>query len=244
MSEIDLKYLRQWAGRERTVHDALCTFHAQALATALDHTDVPVAGDPLAPGWQWLYFLDTPRASATGQDGHPVVGGFLPPVALPRRMWAAGSMDILQPLKLGAAATRSSVIKSVDAKTGKTGILAFVTLDHQIFQDGQLCIREEQSLVYREMPTAPAALPSGEPAPAEADWSRIVRPDPILLFRYSALTYNGHRIHYDRPYAVNQELYPGLIVHGPLLATLLLDLAQTKISGARIAAFRFRAQRR
>jgi 3-methylfumaryl-CoA hydratase len=247
MSTIDLEHLRQWVGRERSVHGMLSVFPAQALSAALDHADVPVAGDALPPAWQWLYFVDTPRASATGKDGHPALGpdagSFLPPVPLPRRMWAAGSFDVLQALKLGQAAVRTTAIKSVEAKTGKSGTLVFVTLAHQISQDGQLCVREAQNLVYREMPTAPAPLPPGEPAPTDADWTRTITPDPVLLFRYSALSYNGHRIHYDRPYAIEQEFYPALVVHGPLLATLLLDLLHEKLPDVRVASYRFRAMR-
>lgn len=247
MSELDLDHLRQWVGRERIAQDMLGVFPAQALAAALDRADTLGAGDALPPAWQWLYFLDTPRASATGKDGHPELrddaASFLPPVSLPRRMWASGSFDVLRPLTLGDSATRSSLIKSVEAKTGKSGALVFVTLEHQISQDGQLCIREEQNLVYREMPTAPAPLPPGEPAPTDADWTRTIIPDPVLLFRYSALSYNGHRIHYDRPYAIEQEFYPALVVHGPLLATLLLDLLREKLPDARLASYRFRAMR-
>lgn len=243
MSHIDLDHLRQWVGRERTTVDDLHPFPAQALANALDHSAPMTAGGVLPPSWQWLYFLDTPSASVTGRDGHPKLGEFLPPAPLPRRMWAAGAMQIERPLRLGTPATRRSVIRSVDAKSGKSGSLVFVTLDHEISQDGLLCLGEEQNLVYREMPSAPAPLPPGEAAPSDADWSRIVTPDPVLLFRYSALTYNSHRIHYDRHYAVDREFYPALVVHGPLLATLLLNLAKTNLDGASITAFQFRAVR-
>lgn len=243
MSAIDIDHLRQWVGREQTRNDELSVFQARALAAALDHKILPAAGDALPPGWQWLYFLDTPSASGTGADGHPRLGEFLPPAPLPRRMWAAGSMQLSQPLRIGQSATRRSVIKSVDAKSGKSGSLVFVTLDHEITQGGQLCVREEQNLVYRDMPSAPAPLPPGETAPADAEWSRTIKPDPVLLFRYSALTYNGHRIHYDRHYAVEREFYPALVVHGPLLATLLLDLLQEQCPGATIRDFQFRAVR-
>lgn len=243
MSAMDIDKLRQWIGREQIAQDTLDPFPARALSAALDHAEPSVAGDALPAGWQWLYFLETARASATGSDGHPKLGGFLPPVSLPRRMWATGSMEVLQPLKLGQAATRTSKIKSVDAKSGKSGALVFVTLEHQLSQDGELCIREEQNLVYREMASDPAPLPPGEAAPGDVDWSRDITPDPVLLFRYSALTFNGHRIHYDRPYAMAQEFYPGLVVHGPLQATLLLDLLHQQLPDATLASFRFRAMR-
>ncbi|MFP5306003.1 MAG: acyl-CoA dehydrogenase, partial [Gammaproteobacteria bacterium] len=206
-----LDHLQQWVGRERTLRDEMSAFPARALGAALDHEREPQAGDALPPGWQWLYFLDTPRASATGPDGHPGLdaasGSFLPPAPLPRRMWAAGAMQIERPLRLGVPAQRRSVIQSVDAKHGKTGSLFFVNLEHELSQNGQLCIRERQNLVYREMRTGVSPLPPGERAPEDADWTQTVIPDPVLLFRYSALTYNGHRIHYDRNYAVECEFY-------------------------------------
>lgn len=243
MSEIDLNVLRQWVGRERRLVDDLHPFRAQALGNALDHRSTLRAGDVLPPSWQWLYFLDAPSASITGPDGHPNLVEFLPPAPLPRRMWAAGAMQIERPLHLGTPATRRSVIRSVDAKSGKSGSLIFVTLDHEISQRGALCLREEQNLVYRDMPSERAPLPPGESETTPAEWSRTVTPDPVLLFRYSALTYNSHRIHYDRRYAVEHEFYPALVVHGPLLATLLLDLAMAHVGGASIRTFQFRAVR-
>lgn len=240
---IDLDHLRKWVGREYSRDDSLAPFPARALAATLDCEDVFESGDALPPAWHWLYFLEAPRASATGKDGHPSLGGFLPPVPLPRRMWAAGNLDFLAPLTLGSTATRKTVIRSVDAKIGRDGTLVFVTLHHDLSQQGRTCIREEQNLVYRQMPTALAPLPPGQAAPTNADFSRTFQPDPVVLFRYSALTYNGHRIHYDRTYAVEQEFYPALVVHGPLLATLLLDLVRELRPQARVENFRFRAIR-
>ncbi|HSW14001.1 MAG TPA: hypothetical protein VLI06_14240 [Solimonas sp.] len=243
MPEIDLDHLRQWVGRERVMQDPLQPFPARALAAALDRRKLPMEGDALPPAWQWLYFLDTPAASATGRDGHPSVGEFLPPAPLPRRMWAAGAFEVEHPLTLGQPARRTTRIQSVDAKSGKSGSLVFVKLEHRIEQGGRLCLREEQNLVYRELPSGPQALPAGEPSPAVADWSRTVTPDPVLLFRYSALTYNGHRIHYDRQYAVEHEFYPALVVHGPLLASLILELVAAELPEARVRQFSFRAVR-
>lgn len=243
MPEIDVEFLRQWVGRERVVEDSLAPFPARALAAALDRTQSLGEGDALPPAWQWLYFLDSPAASATGKDGHPSVGEFLPPAPLPRRMWAAGAFELEQPLRLGQPATKTTRIVSVDAKTGKTGSLVFVNLEHRIEQAGRLCLREDQNLVYREQPSAPQPLPPGELAPQGADWSRTVTPDPVLLFRYSALTYNGHRIHYDRQYAVEREFYPALVVHGPLLASLILELVAAQLPGEQVRQYRFRAVR-
>jgi 3-methylfumaryl-CoA hydratase len=247
MSEVDLDHLRTWVGRERTLTDILTPFPARALAATLDRTELPVAGDALSPGWHWLYFLHTPRASDTGPDGHPNLNSaadtFLPPTPLRRRMWAAGTLQIERPLYLGREASRRSEIRDVQAKVGRSGPLVFITLDHELRQDGVLCIREEQNLVYREMPDDAAPLSSGEQASHNADWSVAVVPDPVLLFRYSALTFNGHRIHYDRSYAVGQEFYPALVVQGPLLATMLLELVRVQLPGAVVREFRFRAVR-
>lgn len=242
MSAIDVKALREWVGRESTAHDELRPFPAQGLAAALERGKPPAIGDPLPPAWQWLYFLDTPPASATGGDGHPKATALLPPPPLPRRMWAAGDMRIEKPLRLGVPAQRRSTIRSIEAKSGKSGALVFLNLAHEFLQDGSVCIHEEQNLVYREMPTGPAVEAAGEPA-AAADWTREIVPDPVLLFRYSALTYNSHRIHYDRPYATGQEFYADLVVQGPLLATLLLELCQAQLPHAVVRSFQYRAVR-
>jgi 3-methylfumaryl-CoA hydratase len=158
-------------------------------------------------------------------------------------MWAAGALEIAQPLVLGLATEKVSSITSVEAKNGRSGPLVFVNLRHELSQRGNLGIIEEQNLVYREAPQERTELPPGESPAEKPAFSREVTPDPVLLFRYSALTYNSHRIHYDREYAVNAELYPALVVHGPLLATLLLDLVYENFPGARISRFKFRAVR-
>lgn len=235
--------LQAWVGRERSMVDPMPLFPARALAAALGREALPEDGDVLPLCWHWLYFHDTPRAAATGIDGHPKVGEFLPPVALPRRMWAAGALSAHEPLRVGVPAKRISRIRSIERKTGKSGELLFVTVDHLLSQDGRVCIAEEQNLVYREAATGVSPMPAGEPAPTEADARREIVPDPVLLFRYSALTYNAHRIHYDREYATTREFYPALVVHGPLLATLLLELLDERVPAVPIAEFRFRAVR-
>lgn len=242
MTTPDQAELQAWVGRRTTAEDVLNPFPAHALATALDRVVPPCAGDVLPPAWHWLYFLDTPPASATSGDGHARQTELLPPAPLPRRMWAAGSLLIEQPLRLGVPTQRRSQVRSIEVKQGRSGSLVFLNLDHELVQDGMLCIREEQNLVYREMATGPAPEPPGEPAPA-GDWSREYAADPVLLFRYSALTYNGHRIHYDRAYAVEREFYPALVVQGPLLATLLLELCQAQAPERRVREFQFRALR-
>ena len=240
---INIEHLRQWVGREQVVEDSLPTFPARALAAALDRTDSLCAGDAVPPAWHWLYFLETARRSATGNDGHPKKGAFLPPIELDRRMWAAGSLEISEPLRLGTTASKRSIIRSIEHKTGRSGELVFVTLDHELSQAGRLCVQEEQTLVYRAMPTARAALAPGEPGATTIDWCSTFEPDPVALFRYSALTFNAHRIHYDRNYATAHEFYPGLVVHAPMLVTLLLDLLRRELPDAPLRALRFRAIR-
>tara|TARA_R110002072_G_scaffold301462_2_gene481254 strand:- start:14002 stop:14850 length:849 start_codon:yes stop_codon:yes gene_type:complete len=243
MTDIDISYLQGWIGKQETKEDDISLFPAQALAAALNNKHIPQKGDQLPPFWEWLYFLPTPRGDATGVDGHPDKGGFLPPVPLPRRMWAAGDVECHQALIIGQPATRLSTIESVELKSGSTGTLVFVNVRHEISQDGTLCISQLQNIVYREQPAEKTELPPGKSAPAELDFMHLIKPDPILLFRYSALTYNGHRIHYDRNYAVDEELYTGLVVHGPLLVTLLLELKRQHFDSESLKGFKFRAVR-
>lgn len=243
MTDIDIAYLQEWVGKQESQEDDITLFQARALAAALDNQTLPNKGDELPAFWEWMYFLPTPAASATGADGHPAKGGFLPPVPLPRRMWAAGSVERFKPLIIGEPATRTSTIESVELKEGSTGTLVFVNVKHDISQNDELCISQIQNIVYREAPTERAALPPGKPAPDNADASKQIQADPVLLYRFSALTYNGHRIHYDRDYAVNEELYPALVVHGPLLVTLLLELQRHELSDVSIKKFKFRAMR-
>ena len=240
---VDIEHLRQWVGREQLVEQIIEPFAAVAMSGLLDRAAPPAVGDALPLPWHWLYFLETPARAVIGVDGHPQVGGFLPPVPLPRRMWAAGTLQCEASLRLGAVARKRSTVRSVDMKQGRSGPLVFVTVDHLLEQDGRTCIREEQNIVYREAATAPVPLPPGEKATKPAQWTAPLRPDPALLFRFSALTYNGHRIHYDRDYAVREEFYPALVVHGPLLATALLDLLVRVRPGAWVRSFAFRALR-
>lgn len=226
-------------GRTERVQAVIAPEKVAALAATLD-LDPAEAPRLLPPGWHWMFFNPFVRRSALGEDGHPKRGGFLPDVGLPRRMWAGGRLTYHSPLPVGVVATRESTILDVSAKSGRSGRLVFVTVGHRISHDGETLIAEEQDLVYRE-----AAAPGGTPpkpaaAPEGATWSETVEPDPVLLFRYSALTANGHRIHYDRPYATTVEHYRDLVVHGPLTATLLQDLAVRARPGRRLATFAFR----
>lgn len=235
MSEYD-----SWVGRSQGVTDVLEPARSNALDLALGGEGALKAGDPLPLLHHWLYFWDVKAPEGLGVDGHPAKGGFLPPVALPRRMWAGGRLTFHKPLLLGASVTRTSTITAVNEKTGRSGTLVFVTVRHELDGGEGLAISEEQDLVYREPAAGVLPAPVVAPAPA-VPWVETVNPDTVLLFRYSALTMNGHRIHYDRPYAMDEEAYPALVVHGPLQATLLMRLAAGRL-GAPITGFDFRGQ--
>ena len=243
MTEIDLEHLKQWEGKTETHHDVVSLGTAQAMAATLDWDELPQAGDALAKPGHWLHFLPTARQSDISTDGHPKKGGFLPPVPLPRRMWASGKVDFHSPLHIGDALRRVSTVKSVTHKQGGSGNLVFVVVEHEIYSGDTLAISDTQNLVYREDPAPGAPAPKPMTPKFEAEFSREVMPDPVLLFRFSALTFNSHRIHYDRNYAMNEEGYAGLVVHGPLSATLLLDLVRSELPDAEIAYYDYRAVR-
>ena len=248
MSAIELEALRAWIGRQETRTDVISPVPVAGLSATLDYP-APRAtpGEPLPPLWHWLYFLPAAPASAIDRDGHPRRGDFLPPVPLPRRMWAGSDIRFAAPLRVGDEVERVSVIEDVSHKRGRSGELVFVTVLHRLVRGGQLAIEERQHLVYREAGGDRAApsvrSPAAGPAPGQAQWSRLVQPDPVLLFRYSALTFNSHRIHYDRDYATAGEGYAGLVVQGPLTATLLLDLLERELPGVQLQSFRFRGVR-
>jgi 3-methylfumaryl-CoA hydratase len=239
---IDLPYLQTWIGRSESLTEVIAPFPANALAATLDRADPPYeAGAALPPLWHWLHFLPLSPLADAGPDGHPARGGFLPPVPLPRRMWAGSRLSFLAPLRIGARATKTSTVTSVTMKEGRTGPLVFVTVRHEVTVDGTPVIHEEHDIVYRANAPAGTSPPAPPPAPTDAGFRRVITPDPVLLFRYSALTFNSHRIHYDQPYVTGVEGYPGLIVHGPLIATLLLDNLQRAHPERSVSAFRFRA---
>ncbi|MCG8346671.1 MAG: acyl-CoA dehydrogenase [Chloroflexales bacterium] len=231
-----------WIGRTETVEDDISLAPVLAAAATLDDTTQFGKGSALPPLWHWFYFLPKAPQSRLGDDGHPQRGDFIPPIPYPRRMFAGARLRFHRPLVIGQPARREGVIRNVVQKTGRSGSLAFVTVGYSFHQQGELCIDEEQDIVYREPgPPAPAPQPIELPPVPAGAWSRTVTPDPRLLFRFSALTFNAHRIHYDRPYAVNEEGYPGLVVHGPLTAIMLLELVRRNTT-QRIAGFSFRGQ--
>lgn len=239
---VDIDRLRQWIGRKEHLADCATAWPQAALAATLDRDEpFPRPDAEVPPGGHWLYFLTAARMSEVGPDGHARRGGFLPPVPLPRRMWAGGRLEFLKPLRIGETLHRVSEIRDVSFKQGRSGDLVFVVVRHEISGEDGLAVREEHDIVYRAAPApgAPAARPAR--APEGAQWRREVVPDAVMLFRYSALTFNGHRIHYDHPYATATEGYSGLVVHGPLIATLLMDLVRRECGDLRLAQFDFRA---
>jgi 3-methylfumaryl-CoA hydratase len=226
-----------WIGRTEERSDRLDPARSNALLATLGSESALEQGDPLPPLHHWLHFWDVRRPEETGTDGHPKRGGFLPPVPLPRRMWAGGRLIFRAPLRLGERVQRVSTIRSIEQKSGRSGELVFVTVAHALSGSEGLAIEEEQDLVYRE--DSSAAAPQQAPLQETGNPADSLLPDPVLLFRYSALTMNSHRIHYDRPYATEVEHYPGLVVHGPLQATLLAALAE-RLLEAPLSTFRFR----
>ena len=238
----EIQDLKQWIGRSETRIEQLGPYPATALAATLNRSDgVFEAGMSLPPLWHWLHFLPASRLDETGTDGHPARGGFLPPVPLPRRMWAGSRLEFMKPLHIGETCRRISTVTKVERKAGTSGDLIFVTVRHEVIGETGSAISEEQDIVYRAAAMPGAATPPPVQAPADAAWSYAIVPDPVLLFRYSALTYNSHRIHYDLDYATREEGYPGLVVQGPLVATLLLDGLSRAMPKVRITRFAFRA---
>jgi 3-methylfumaryl-CoA hydratase len=242
----DLDQLRQWIGRSETAEDVINAAHVAGLAAAFDHDWHPTPGEPLPTLWHWAFFRPVVLQSDIGQDGHPRLGGFMPPIPLPRRMWVGGRLTFHNPLRIGEQVERKTTITDLTAKSGRNGQLIFVSLRHEISSPGGIAITEEQDLVYREAIRSTAAAsvvpePVYDDARSPADWRARTVPDPVLLFRYSALTFNSHRIHYDAAYARDEEGYRGLVVHGPLTATLLAGRLSANRRG-RIASYAFRAQ--
>ena len=243
MTQLDSDTLNAWVGKSETSDDTIDARPLVLLSATLDRDDAaPRAGDAVPPLWHWLYFLPAYRQSEVGPDGHAKRGGFLPPVPLPRRMWAGSRIEWHRPLAVGATATRRSRIVSVAPKRGQSGELVFVVVRHEISVAGGLALTEEHDIVYRGLEPEEQERRRTPPTPPAA-WTRRIVPDDVLLFRYSALTFNSHRIHYDRRYVTEVEGYPGLVVHGPLLATLLVDLLRRHRPDALLRRFEFRASK-
>lgn len=233
-----------WIGKAQSASSILTIGPMEGLAATLDRDSTAFSlGDALPPLWHWLYFLETSKQSELAEDGHPHRGDFLPPIDLPRRMWAGSRLNFIRPLIAGETIKRSSTIQSINLKQGRSGSLGFVCVAHELSDSSGVLLIEEHDIVYRGMPTGTVSAQSPLKADEDHDFARTVTPDPALLFRYSALTFNGHRIHYDRAYAKDVESYPGLVVHGPLLATFLLELFADNYSEATLSSFSFKAIR-
>ena len=240
---VDVEHLQQWIHNEPVVlTETLDLRPALGMAAMLDQSHGPSLGMALPPLWHWVYFTPAPLASELGADGHPVRGGFLPPVPLPRRMWAASSLSFHNPLYLGETVQKHSRVNKVELKQGNAGPLVFLTVEHKYSVNKELRISEEQTIVYVSLNRGKDQTKSKE-HPEQSVWSKCIQPDPVLLFRYSALMANTHRIHYDRDYAVGVEHHGGLVVQGPLTATLLAELLRERFPSLRLTEFSFRALR-
>lgn len=269
---IDLGHLRSWIGRVQTDHDVAALRHAHLMAATIARPGPALqAGEPLPPLWHWLYFLDGLPPADLGRDGHPARGGFLPPVPLPNRMWAGGRVEFEAPIPLGAAIEKRSQVLAIEHKRGRSGELVFVTVQHEVLVAGRRCVREEHDIVYKQavpvgsavapvpavggmaagisagtaadlLAAAPARAPAAAEAPPPGQHHVRLTPDSTLLFRYSALTFNGHRIHYDLDYCRQVEGYANLVIHGPLVATLLAGLAE-QAGGRPLRRFSYRGLR-
>lgn len=228
-----------WIGRSQETSDIISRNLAVRIATTLSRP-APASGGALPPLWHWAYFQEPVNEEELGPDGHPTRGTFLPPADNRNRMWAGGDVEFFEPLQVDAPATRTSTITDVKEKTGRTGSLLFVTLVHETRQGDTLNVREVQNVVYRA--PSPPKLKGEEMAPP-ADWQQTVRPSETMLFRYSAVTFNAHRIHYDHPYVTEAEGYPGLVVHGPMIATLMCQAFVDANPTARLARMTYRGLR-
>lgn len=234
-----------WIGRSETAADSADFRTAARMAGLLDR-DAPAAGAPLPPVWIWACFWPAMRHGAAGADGHPAEEALRPPIPLPRRMWVGSRITIARPVTIGETIRRVSTLTDIREKTGRQGRLAFVTLTHQVTGNAGADLTEAQTIVYREDATAPATDTASAPGPGPGfapAFSRMVTPDPLLLFQYSAVTYNTHRIHYDAPYVTAAEGYPALLVHGPLTATLLMDLLERSFPDRPVAELEVTALR-
>jgi 3-methylfumaryl-CoA hydratase len=241
MSKETTTSIDAWVGRTEEGVDRITPAPIRLMQATLDAPGDTPMPPHLPPLWHWLYFLPGERQSNIGLDGHPKRGGFLPSITLPRRMWAGGRLQFLRPLAIGEQVRRVSLIKRVETKEGRSGRLVFVTVQHEVSDAQGVAILEEQDIVYRDAPAPGTPPPPPIAAPTGEQFGRVITPDPVLLMRYSALTFNGHRIHYDRPYAMQEEGYPGLVVHGPLIATLLMEELRRAHPNKTICSFAFKA---
>ncbi len=243
----DLEKLKDWIGNSETIEDRASVHPVHGYAALMNEEGIPQEGDPIGPMGHWFFFKPRVPASQIGPDGHPRRGDFMPPVPLPRRMFGGARTTYHKPLLIGEMMKRVATITNVTIKDGRTGTLVFCTVTAEISGENGLAITEEQDIVYRDNPPADAKGSGGNSgrtntAPDDHAWIQEITPDPVMLFRYSAVTFNGHRIHYDRTYVTEVEGYPGLIVHGPLTAGFLLNLGIANSPGKQLTGFSFQAR--
>ncbi|MEI4473015.1 FAS1-like dehydratase domain-containing protein [Frigidibacter sp. MR17.24] len=236
---LDVDHLRGWIGSTHETTDTISPRLARSLAAVLDQPGALAEGDPAPPGIHWCLSPEIAPMSALGPDGHPARGGFLPPVPLPRRMWAGGELAFTDAFRVGDTVRRHSEVEEVVLKQGRTGALCFVTLRHRYTTGRGPALTERHDIVYRALEAPAGGTPPAPDLPAPQETFSVAA-TPVLLARYSAVTFNGHRIHYDRDYCRDEEGYPGLVVHGPLQATFLLGLSVRMLGGAMPARFGFR----
>lgn len=240
---LNIEQFKPWINKSEQAQEELSLWPVHNMMAALDvnPSQWPTIGDDLPATAHWNYFVPRVVQSKIDVDGHPVRGDFLPPIPLPRRMWAGSRIQYHQPMKMGQTIQKTSTIKDIKIKEGKSGSLAFVTVKHEYQNSSGLALTEEQDLVYRDPPPSMTSIPERNPAPTPAQWTQSVATSTPLLFRYSSVTFNAHKIHYDEPYAKEVEGYPGLVVHGQLIATFLLQSLQQAHPEKTLASFNFKA---
>ncbi len=243
--QIDLTAVRAQLGRKVIEHDVATAAPLRGMVVTFDRDErAPEEGEPIAPGWHLAYFPEPSRLAELGADGLPLARGMLPAMPLPRRMYAGAKLTFHAPILVGDILTRETEFTDVQLREGSTGTLILATQTRRFLTPRGLALTDEQHTVFREAvpPGAQSGVPKREAPPADTMWQRTITPDPVSLFRYSALTFNPHRIHYDRPYAMEVEGYPGLVVHGPFAQQCLLDLLRDHVGAASIADFTMRAR--
>ena len=236
-TKVDIDHLRKWIGKIDNVTDYVTPIVEQRYRATLN-MDIgnPKDGDPVTSGLHWMLGWNLVKNDELGVDSHPALGEFLPPVPLPRRMWAGSEIKVLKPIRVGDKVIKQSTVADIQVKEGRTGLLCFVTAEYNFLVNNEVTINEKHNIVYRDISKSGGGSGYSKDIPEKADLSEKIFMHPTILFRYSAIGFVGHRIHYDHPYTVNEENYPGLIVHGPLQATYLLRAAE-KLMGKSVKSF-------
>ncbi len=236
-TKVDIDHLRKWIGKIDNVTDYVTPIVEQRYRATLN-MDIgnPKDGEPVTSGLHWMLGWNLVKNDELGVDSHPALGEFLPPVPLPRRMWAGSEIKVLKPIRVGDKVVKQSTVADIQVKEGRTGLLCFVTAEYNFLVNDEVTINEKHNIVYRDISKSGGGSGYSKEIPEKADLSEKIFMHPTILFRYSAIGFVGHRIHYDHPYTVNEENYPGLIVHGPLQATYLLRAAE-KLMGKQVKSF-------